>query len=469
MERMGDPRFESLRGAGLAPAAVDALEKHVREAADWELCRVNALEFAARSGIAEDAAVDLFLHAAKRGLFEMTWNLLCSGCGCVMTTAEHLRQMNDGHPLCELCSIVVPLSVDELVEVSFTVSPALRRIPAHDPQSMPVNEYIRQLYFSPSVELPRGEKWQEMVQEVSLADDAIAPGGRVVLQLTLPNYYVIAFDAFHHLACHIDVKGEPTKIRQELSVVLAPGSATPAKVELRPGPLRLAVENRTSETAMVGVYVPSEQFHHGLTKKAFLTGKRVLSNQTFRELFRGETLEMNQRLKIASLTVLFTDLKGSTALYDKVGDLVAYDLVREHFRVLTEVVRGEGGAVVKTIGDAVMATFPTAQQGLSAALRMKPAMDKLNHERGHDPDSLELKIGLHEGPCLAVTLNERLDYFGQAVNIAARVQGLADSSAVFATQPVHDAGRELLGGREVRPRRAQLKGVSDEMTVYEIA
>ena len=125
--------------------------------------------------------------------------------------------------------------------------------------------------------------------------------------------------------------------------------------------------------------------------------------------------------------------------------------------------------MVKTIGDAVMATFPTAQQGLSAALRMRPAMDKLNQEYGHAPDSLELKIGLHEGPCLAVTLNERLDYFGQAVNIAARVQAMADSPAVFATQAVRDAGRSLLDGREVRERRAQLKGVSDEMTVYEIA
>ena len=96
-------------------------------------------------------------------------------------------------------------------------------------------------------------------------------------------------------------------------------------------------------------------------------------------------------------------------------------------------------------------------------------MDKLNEERGHAPDSLELKIGLHEGPCLAVTLNERLDYFGQAVNIAARVQALADSNAIFVTPPVMSSAKEVVAGRAVRERRAQLKGVSDEMTVYEIA
>src|SRR5713226_8583449 len=139
---MGDPRFEALRQAGLAPAAVDALEKHVAVAEDWDLCRINALEFAQRYGLTEDQSIDLFLHAAKRGLFEMSWNLLCNGCGSVMSTAEHLRQMTDAHPLCELCSIGCPLSLDELVEVSFTVSPTQRRIGAHEPQSMAMCEFL---------------------------------------------------------------------------------------------------------------------------------------------------------------------------------------------------------------------------------------------------------------------------------------------------------------------------------------
>jgi class 3 adenylate cyclase len=376
--------------------------------------------------------------------------------------------MTEEHPFCELCAVSVSLSVDELVEVSFTVSQAVRRIAAHAPESMKMWDYLRQLYFSPSLKLPTGEAWDRLVGDIAAADEVIPPGGRVVLQLSLAENYFILLDAFNHVGCHIDVKGEPVKARQDVTVVLAPGGASPAKVEIHPGPLRLAVENRTTGVAMVGLFNPNDAFHHGLQKRPFVTGKRLLSNQTFRDLFRGETLEMNQRLKIASLTVLFTDLKGSTALYDKVGDLVAYDLVREHFRVLTEVVRGEGGAVVKTIGDAVMATFPTAVQGLGAALRMREAMDKLNKERGHPSDSLELKIGLHEGPCLAVTLNERLDYFGQAVNIAARVQGLADSRSICVTRPVLDSAPHLLAGRAVRERRAQLKGVTDEMTVFEI-
>ena len=89
-------------------------------------------------------------------------------------------------------------------------------------------------------------------------------------------------------------------------------------------------------------------------RKTFLTAKRLLTNQIFRDIYRTDTLDVDQGLKLTSLTFLFTDLKGSTELYDRVGDLVAYDLVREHFRVLNEIVASEAGAVVKTIGDAVM-------------------------------------------------------------------------------------------------------------------
>jgi class 3 adenylate cyclase len=179
---------------------------------------------------------------------------------------------------------------------------------------------------------------------------------------------------------------------------------------------------------------------------------------------------VDQRLKITSLTFLFTDLKGSTELYERVGDLVAYDMVRAHFGVLNEAVAAEAGAVVKTIGDAVMATFPTPDRALAAALRMRESMRRLNEQSGRE--DLLLKIGMHEGPCLAVTLNDRLDYFGQTVNIAARVQGLALSHAIFATEPVVEnaLAARLLGERGLTPvsRRHSLRGIANELTVYEI-
>jgi class 3 adenylate cyclase len=142
--------------------------------------------------------------------------------------------------------------------------------------------------------------------------------------------------------------------------------------------------------------------------------------------------------------------------------------VREHFRLLNEIIASEAGAVVKTIGDAVMATFPTPDRAIAAALRMREAMRNIKHG---DRDLL-LKIGIHEGPCLAVTLNDRQDYFGQTVNVASRVQGLAASRAIFATQAVveHSRSSSILKSSGLEPvaQRASLRGIADDFMVYEI-
>jgi len=274
-----------------------------------------------------------------------------------------------------------------------------------------------------------------------------------------------------HGAQFIEVKGEPTRERQTLSMVFNKLQSSVGTVELRPGPLRVSLDNQTDRRVLPGLWIAGDHLHDLLgQRRPFLTAKRLLTNQTFRDIYRTDTLDVDQRLKITSLTFLFTDLKGSTALYERVGDLVAYDLVRQHFRVLHEVVAAEAGAVVKTIGDAVMATFPTPDRALAAALRMREEMARINTERNNE--DLLLKIGIHEGPCLAVTLNNNQDYFGQTVNMAARVQGLASSRAIIVTKPVVDDPRaaKILESSGLHPtmQHAALRGIGAETMVYEI-
>jgi class 3 adenylate cyclase len=235
--------------------------------------------------------------------------------------------------------------------------------------------------------------------------------------------------------------------------------------------LRLSLDNRTDTRLLPGLWIAGEKLEQLLgRRKPFLTAKRLLTNQVFRDIYGVDTIDVDQRLKITSLTFLFTDLRGSTELYERLGDLVAFDLVRAHFQVLNQVVAAEGGAVVKTSGDAVMATFPTPDRAVAAALRMREAMGGL--DQAHSGEELLLKIGIHEGPCLAVVLNDRQDYFGRTVNIAARVQGLAASRSILATRPVvsHPKSSSLLETSGLKPVAHQraLRGVADEMAVYEI-
>jgi class 3 adenylate cyclase len=235
----------------------------------------------------------------------------------------------------------------------------------------------------------------------------------------------------------------------------------------------MTLQNRLGRPVVFGAFVDPKPSPEELAAKyandvrlpefhRFFTAKELVTTQTFRDLFRAESIPSQGGLGLKNLTVLFTDLKGSTELYSRMGDMRAYGLVGEHFGLLRDVVASHSGAVVKTIGDAVMASFPTSAPALEAAMLM-------NREIGKVGD-LELKIGLHSGPCIAVDLNERLDYFGQTVNIAARVQAIADSRQIVCTDPVRDApgaaeviaGLSLVGVREL----AALKGVAGQVGVW---
>ena len=184
------------------------------------------------------------------------------------------------------------------------------------------------------------------------------------------------------------------------------------------------------------------------------TATRLLSNQAFRDLYRSGTFDPEQRFKITSLTILFTDLKGSTALYERIGDLAAFDLVRNHFGALFEAVSAEGGAVVKTIGDAVMATFPR-RQGAAAAMRMREAMREINQTRGGE--DLALNIGLHSGRSSRSC--STIGRLGQTVNVASRVNELADQLQILAASRSSKAPRWRAYSAEQateRPRSSRL-------------
>jgi class 3 adenylate cyclase len=452
------------------PAVADAILQLIEEGEDHELNRINVLDFARVTGLDEERVISGFLHASRLGLFDLTWNVLCPGCGGVLDAHDTLKSLSPEDYHCGLCACGYQASVDEQVEVAFTVSPRVRRIAAHDPNTLPLWEYFKQVFWSSGVDLNR-ESFEALTDEVTLDALELPAGERAVLSLQLPPQFIIVFEPVTHSAQFIDVQGEPTKERQQLSLIYNKVHAPVGSTTMRPGPLRLSLDNQAGVRTLPTVFIAADALHDLIGKrKPFLTAKRMLSNQTFRDVFKADNLNIDQRLKITSLTFLFTDLKGSTALYERVGDLAAFDLVRAHFQALLEIISSEKGAVVKTIGDAVMATFVRPEHAIVAGLRMRAAMDKLNAERGSN--DLVVKIGIHEGPCLAVMLNERQDYFGQTVNIAARVQSLSTSQEIHITGPVNDAPAvaEILERQAIKPiqKQAALRGIADKMLVYEI-
>jgi len=460
--------FTALRQSA-DPEAVAVLERMVRDAPDHELNKINALDVASKEGIDEEHLIAALLHATRLGLFEMSWNVICGSCAGVIDANTTLKTLDQAEYKCAFCAATYQTTLDNMVEVTFTVSPRLRKIAAHSPDELPALEYYRQIFWSSGIDLPLD--YERLMKEVTLEVVELPPGERAILSLQLPAGSVIIFDPITHTAQFLDVKGEPATERQNLSQILNDGRALPTTARMAPGPLRLVLENRTNRRVLPAVWVAGQALEDLMgRRRPLLTAKRLLTNQTFRDIYRTETLDVDQRLKIISLTFLFSDLKGSTELYDRVGDLVAFDLVKEHFRVLNEIIASERGAVVKTIGDAVMATFATPDRAVAAAIRMRDAMTDLGEQR-HEKDLL-LKMGIHEGPCLAVSLDDRQDYFGQTVNIAARVQALAASRSILVTEPVMEnpEASAMLETSGLKPeqRRTTLRGIASEISVFEI-
>ena len=206
-------------------------------------------------------------------------------------------------------------------------------------------------------------------------------------------------------------------------------------------------------------------------KYGVVSGHRLLTLQMFRDLFPHETILPSESLLIRQVTILFTDLAGSTALYSEKGDSQAYSLVRQHFDLLFAIVDQHNGAVIKTIGDAIMATFTSSDDGLKAAIAMQAKMQDFNRRLESTDQQLILKVGVHAGPCISVNLNDRSDYFGTTVNTAARVQGLSQGNDIVFTESLRTQAQAIEAIkywiREESP--VNLKGLSEPIVVFRMS
>src|SRR6201993_173408 len=220
-------------------AVADAIVRLIEDGEDHELNRINALDFSKRTGFDEEKVISGFLHASRLGLFDLTWNVLCPGCSGVLDAYDTLKSLRNDDYHCGLCAQGYEASVDEQVEVAFTVSPKVRRIAAHDPNSLPLWDYFKQVFWSSGIDLDKDAF--SRVDEMALDALELPAGEKAVLSLQLPAQFIIVFEPVTHAAHFIDVKGEPTKERQQLALPYNKAHPPTGSVSMRPGPLRLAL------------------------------------------------------------------------------------------------------------------------------------------------------------------------------------------------------------------------------------
>ena len=156
-----------------------------------------------------------------------------------------------------------------------------------------------------------------------------------------------------------------------------------------------------------------------------LLPQRVFRNPEYKKNFLNEALGAGVKLSLGVISVLFTDIVGSTEFYESNGDARAFQQVQGHFVRVFEGVQKHGGSVVKTIGDSVLAVFSNSTSALEAALYIQEMFSGISRD-----STIRLRISLHAGPALAANLDTGIDYFGRTINFAAKLQANADAGEI---------------------------------------
>jgi class 3 adenylate cyclase len=374
--------------------------------------------------------VELFLAAQRLGIMVMGWDLLCPRCRGAKARVTHLHELPQGAH-CSSCNVDYGRDFTRNVELTFHPEPWLRPLPEGElcllgqgttPHVKFQAEVAAHTRKSFAMALRTGPYRFRTVEAGGSADADIAADG-MIPEVTSSGGDIVLV---------------PPGYKDEIVV----SNDTDR-------PLFFVVEDRN-------------------WARDALTGERVISMPAFRRLCPEQLLRPGDDVEIGRVAIVFTDLQGSTKLYDALGDATAFHLVRDHFAFLSQRVERHNGFIVKTVGDAVMAAFHDPADAVRAVLSIQDEAADFNRDR--TDGGVILKLGLHLGSCIAVTAGGVLDYFGSAVNTASRLEHQCRGGEVIVSEAVlaDREAREALNGRNVTEDSATLRGLSEPVRFVRI-
>ncbi|XDD46158.1 DUF5939 domain-containing protein [Leptospira sp. WS39.C2] len=452
-----------------SPNLLNQFEKFIAEAEDYSLFRINPYNFAGMYGFNFEEVLDLFLYGTKSGILVMEWILICPRCGDPVNQFQKIFHVHNKYH-CEFCRRDYETNLDNSIQIGFTIHPEIRTISFHNPNSLSIEEYQYKFHFSREGKVPgTSESFRTFFKIREKFLGFLEPNSRATKEIKVDVGFLEGNDFTHHSDFLIEVKPKQEGTSSVLKIEFKNGNWNVNNAEIFAGIHQIEIVNESDLRLPLSIYQLDKDFmisEFNLDFDPYLTARILLNNKTFRELFRGDDLIGATGLSIKDITILFTDLKGSTSLYERIGDLNAFALVQQHFDEINKVISKHDGILIKTIGDAIMASFLNPLNAFKAAKEMLYAIELFNARQMER--EIILKIGIHSGPSIAVTLNERLDYFGQIINIAARVQGVAGGEEICFTKEIYEypGVKEIVSDSDLHPEMVHLKGIKDPIAVY---
>lgn len=407
----------------------DLLIYSIQHGNDAELKQLNPAKLAELWEKSLDDVLKVMLFAAKINLLNFQWNIQCPDCRNNVKSIDKLQEITDP-VFCPHCEKDFNVDFHQALELKFEPHPLARKVSK--------KTYC---FGNPAVQ-----------PHVDL-QLTLNPGQKRFVKMNLrEGYYKIYSDQSSEVIyAQIDREG-----LTNATIHFSNKRDDREDVYLSTTP-NLILHNQTSEQMIVKC--------ENLSRETFsVSAAEITSWQLFRNLFPEELIREEKKLNAKNLTILFTDLYNSSNLYRKDGDESALGVVMGHFHILEEVVIEERGAVVKTLGDSVMAIFPTPAHALKAFYKA----ERIFKQKQTEKSPIKLKGGIHVGDCMAVSLNNRVDYFGNHVNIASRLVNFANSTEVVISADAYECPelkefmRYRAGSVRIHSREVNLKGFDDE-------
>lgn len=418
---------------GVDKELAQKLGELVRRSPDADCVRIRPFDVADRWQRDRRTVLVAFLQAVAAGLVELRWSIVCPSCRTQADAVPALEDVGaEGH--CQMCDIAFELDLDRAVEATFTPSEHVRKVPM---QMFCIAGPARTPHVLSQANVPHGD--------------------RTVLEAPPePGRYRVFSRGGARSTLEVAADGPATA-----TFVIDDARIEPANLTVAPL-AEMVIDNRGVETRHVKV----ERIEYSATAA---TAHELSTIPEFRRIFSKELLKRGTPLKVARAAILFTDLTGSTALYTSLGDAVAFRFVDDHFDLLRKAIGETGGVVVKTMGDAVMAAYTDEAACLRGAIACMEHFETFRKSTPHGEETF-LKLGLFVGPSYVVTANGVLDYFGQTVNVASRLQHVAGAGELVLEDKVlkllSAADRERLnisGAADVR-----VKGIAQKLHIVRV-
>lgn len=413
LRRDVEDRFFALERQAVAqgadPRAMATIGEWLRTAPTPELARIRPIALARRLQLPVNVVVDACFYAGAVGLLSPVWDVLCPTCRVPSSMQETLKALRD-HGNCEVCRVRFALDLSTSIELVFRIHPSLR-------DAQPETWCISSPAHTPHV----------------VAQVRVGVGERTVVDLAVPEGSYVLTGRTLGWSRPVRVRPHAPTTRWELTLSSPPSSSSSSMV-LGEGRQLLELHNDTDRAQLV-------RLERTTPRDDVFTASRALSSPLFKRLYPHEVLADDAMVRVGSVIILIVE-----PVFAQRAD-VDIEQLYSLYRRIDEVVTRHEGAVVRLHGDGVLSVFHDAAAAVQAVTALRTS-------------SVAIRAALHRGAAGAVTLNERLDYFGTSIQEAIALVARARGGELLVSDAVADE-RSLAVARDAGAVMATISTIDD--------